>query len=788
MFLQIRSFTRHKRFLMRLVIFMLLICLVPIGVLGVFFYHNVQNSMRKDIEQTNERYLNQTVIAMELVVKQIGNGFRQFVTSSTVAEFDLFPLGNYFDEIGTWQSSPDKQTLLNYIISKSKVQINMESLMQLSDFIFSVYYVNPSKGIVLTSGSLQYEIDRFYDSDWNTNLQSTMLGYPIIMNVRNAKQEDGTFKRVVPVVFRPIGSQYTVVINLDADTFYTNLISRLEAKDKASLIVFSRDGEPLLYDNDSAKADGISFVQSVITKPENATGVDIESHKVLVDRQLVSWRSSDMLGWKIVSVTSLHEIYSNVSKIRNLFFTVSILLAIATAILAVMTSRRLYRPISYLLQFISEGYQRDISGKVGNRPNGEFRVISESLADAYETRKRLQLRLRESIPAYQEKFVRSLLKKNTFNAKEIEEQFEFLGIGLMTRGIVPMVVSTEVGANQPISIEIEKIEHLLFTDSISSAIDPEYPHWMLELEDHVYLVLVNCGEKEMSTVFAVAESVKNNIAENHDMACTIGIGTYCQTISELPQAYKEAAEALQYRSMTTGSDVIYIEDVRLHAHDPLPYSKEKEATLIVCLKNGEKDQALALFAEMVRDLRSQSGKIAFPQVQQAFLSLLVRLIETIRDLHLDIKEFVPDERSNLLAVFLQKDDWREMTLWFEYLISATAINIGQAFQEKKNTHIEHAKRLIETESASALSLTMIADLLKLNPAYLSRIFKEYTGVTFTDYVTQIRVQRSKELLLQTEMKVKDISEQIGYAKVTHYIKLFKDMNGITPGEFRKQHN
>ncbi|MDF2662213.1 MAG: AraC family transcriptional regulator, partial [Paenibacillus sp.] len=114
--------------------------------------------------------------------------------------------------------------------------------------------------------------------------------------------------------------------------------------------------------------------------------------------------------------------------------------------------------------------------------------------------------------------------------------------------------------------------------------------------------------------------------------------------------------------------------------------------------------------------------------------------------------------------------------------------IGQAFQEKKNSHVEHAKRLIVSEPVGTVSLTSIADRLNLNPAYLSRIFKEYTGVTFTDYVIQTRVSRSKELLLHTELKVQDISEQLGYAKVNHFIKLFKDMTGITPGEFRKQHD
>lgn len=783
---KMRAFTKRKHFLMRLVTFTLLICLVPIGVLGFFFYHNVQNSMRHGIEQANELYLNQTVNAMELVVKQIGNGFRTFVTNNTLTEFELFPLGNYFDEIGSWHTSSNREQLLDYMTSKAKVLRSMNDLLKLNEFICSVYYINPSRGIVLTSGHLQYEIDKFYDSGWNKGLEASSLGYPIIMNVRAAMQEDGRSRRVVPVVFRPLESNYTIVINLDADAFYANLISRLGVEHGSSVMVFSREGEPLLYDSDTSKADSIAFVQSTIASQNAAGNGSLKTHKVVGDK-LVSWRSSEVLGWDIANVTNMHTLYKNVSNLRNLFFTVAILLTLATAILVVVTSQRIYRPVNHLLQFVKEGSQGGSFGFKGRRPKGEFRVISEGLADAYATGKKLQLRLRESLPAHQEKFVRSLLKKHSLPMKAVEERFDYLGIDLKPSGIVPMLVTVENGGRTGGSIEFEQIEQLLVSDSIASAIDIAHPHWILKMEDDVYLVLVNCGEHEMSVIFSVAESIQQTILDNHGLIGAIGIGTSCKEIGDLPQSYEEAEEALQYRGMTAESDIVYIEDVRFHAHDPLPYPKDKETTLIVCLKNGDKEQALAVFAEMEKDMRAEAGKIAFPQVQQTFLLLLVKLIETVRDLHLDMREIMPGERANLLAVFLEKDDWRSMSAWFEGLIGATAAYIGQAFQEKKNTHVEHAKRLIETESAGSVSLTSIADRLNLNPAYLSRIFKEYTGVTFTDYVIQARVRLSKELLLQTELKVQDISERLGYAKVNHFIKLFKDMTGITPGEFRKQH-
>ncbi|WP_167859397.1 helix-turn-helix domain-containing protein [Paenibacillus cymbidii] len=788
-------FTRRKHFLFRLITYMLLICLVPIVVLSYFFYYNVQSSMRQEIKLANDRYLNQTVNAMELVVKQIGNGYRHLVINNSLVEFDQSPLGDYFTEIGKWQGSESGQSILSYIDSKAKVMKSMVDLRSLNDFIYSVYYINPSRGIVLTSGSLQYALSKFYDQGWDQNLKPNVFGYPIMMDVRDAKQVDGSLKRVIPIAFRPAESNYTVVINLDAEAFYTNLISKLGIDNGTSLILFSKEGEPLLYDGAASTAEQIDSARSSIVHAELDESAGGKSGESMVDkdRLLISWKSSDLLGWRIASVTDLNKMYGNVLRIRGLFFMITFLLLIATASLAFVSGRRMYMPVSRLLQFIKNDHQADMSKEpaettgikgISKRLQGEFQVISESLTNAYETRNRLQLRLRESLPAYQEKFIRSLLRKNAFQMEDIEGRLSFLGIGLQTKGIGLMLISIEEDG-RPLNIETEKLKHLLVIDTISSAIDSQYSKWVIELSDHVFLVLVNCGENGISAVFAAAEAIRRSILTNHEIVCTVGIGSYCHTIEDLPQAYKEAEESLSYRNMTGDSEIVYIEDVRLQSYDPLPYPKDKETTLIVFLKNGDKQQALSVFADMVQDMRGKAAKVAFPQVQQAFLLLLVKLIETVRDLSLDMNAIVPEERPHLLAAFLQRNDWLEMSEWFENVITKIADYIGDAFREKKNMHVEHARRMIEDDCGDMISLTTVAEKLNLNPAYLSRIFKEYTATTFTEYVTRTRIAKSKKLLLQPELKIQDISKQLGYTKVNHFIKIFKEATGITPGEFRK---
>ena len=73
----------------------------------------------------------------------------------------------------------------------------------------------------------------------------------------------------------------------------------------------------------------------------------------------------------------------------------------------------------------------------------------------------------------------------------------------------------------------------------------------------------------------------------------------------------------------------------------------------------------------------------------------------------------------------------------------------------------------------------------MNPSYISRVFKKATGKNFVDYLTYRRIEKSKELLKSSDLKVKDIAEQVGYNNSYYFIKIFRENTGITPGEYKK---
>lgn len=85
-----------------------------------------------------------------------------------------------------------------------------------------------------------------------------------------------------------------------------------------------------------------------------------------------------------------------------------------------------------------------------------------------------------------------------------------------------------------------------------------------------------------------------------------------------------------------------------------------------------------------------------------------------------------------------------------------------------------------------LSLTRMAELVYLNPYYLSRLYKKLAGITLTDYVIHIRIEKAKELLRGTNLKVNEIAREIGFDSSAYFTRFFKRLTKMTPIEYRER--
>ncbi|WP_240415678.1 response regulator transcription factor [Paenibacillus periandrae] len=108
-------------------------------------------------------------------------------------------------------------------------------------------------------------------------------------------------------------------------------------------------------------------------------------------------------------------------------------------------------------------------------------------------------------------------------------------------------------------------------------------------------------------------------------------------------------------------------------------------------------------------------------------------------------------------------------------------------EENEKKIIREVREIIHAHLGQDISLQFIANKVHMNTQYLSYLFKLETGQNFVDYVIQCRMERAKQLLQDTNLKVYEIAKLSGYDNAKYFMTVFKQLTGTTPSYFRESH-
>lgn len=130
-------------------------------------------------------------------------------------------------------------------------------------------------------------------------------------------------------------------------------------------------------------------------------------------------------------------------------------------------------------------------------------------------------------------------------------------------------------------------------------------------------------------------------------------------------------------------------------------------------------------------------------------------------------------------------DISEVPAKVQQMRKSSATQVYEHYASGGEKAIEVAFQYIAAHFQTELTLEKVASIVYLNPVYFSQLFKQRTGVGFKDYLTQLRLDRAMNLLRDSELKIGDISERVGYPDVRHFSQIFRKKTGLTPSEYRQ---
>ncbi|WP_075679292.1 response regulator [Roseburia sp. 831b] len=171
---------------------------------------------------------------------------------------------------------------------------------------------------------------------------------------------------------------------------------------------------------------------------------------------------------------------------------------------------------------------------------------------------------------------------------------------------------------------------------------------------------------------------------------------------------------------------------------------------------------------------------------------------TVEEFAVCMQNFFADVKKTYRSVLEEEDQNLELeNIWSYPTISSYEENmlewllgmqegINSRFDANKNkAKIQMALEYMEQHYAEDLNMAVVSNYISMNYSLFSYSFKQYTGSNFVNYLKEIRMKEAMRLLRETDDKIIDISQKVGYENEKHFMKLFKASCGVSPSEYRK---
>ncbi|MNI06371.1 putative response regulatory protein [compost metagenome] len=189
--------------------------------------------------------------------------------------------------------------------------------------------------------------------------------------------------------------------------------------------------------------------------------------------------------------------------------------------------------------------------------------------------------------------------------------------------------------------------------------------------------------------------------------------------------------------------------------------------------------------DLIRSLEGQvrkpviiviSGYAEFDYVQQALRLGAVNYL---------LKPLDKEELVQVVEAALKQEEEQQRREKLEKLVDHKLLEIDPD-TAGMGEPVKEALAYVEQHLHEQLTMAEVAGRIHLNASYFSVLFKEQTGVPFSEYLSRLRIQRAKELLLQTSLPIVEIGERVGYRTDKYFIKVFKSLEDMSPSRYRHQ--
>lgn len=734
----------------------LIVLLIPLIIIGIFSYNHFTKILETEISDNNLNALIKVKNSVDVHLNTLQKIPVRLLTSDKFRPFHL-------------RNNPINAVEVKNILSDYSL---------VNDFIHEIvfyvrgheyFYSSSSSYTTTTYTKLIYQYQDWTPDDFYNDINT--ITHPLLRPAENVLYNRFTDTRMITFLY-PIPSNttnpYATLMFLIKEDSLKDMIGNVIQNDFVNTILLDENGTIITslmtpdYINTPEFQAIVDSLHSYGTKTELIGNVEY----------FLSYVKSLDSGWTYVTVIPSTEIMGKVIEVKmKVLYSTIFILFFGIFIIYLLSSIN-YSPLKKL----SETAKKSFS----NIPDKTNEIEATQLAFRYwaQDSEIMHKKIISNKHAHKEFLLMNLLQGSIKNIQEFNEQGKETGLYLTKpfyRVILFLFHGIEINQEVLKSDLIFQIEQK-FSDEVQA-----YGKSSIE-KDRIIFIL---SEDDISTsmlevqVLFLQQWIKNK----WELYTTIGIGNRHTHFKDIAKSYIQACSALDYKLIKGEHKVIFFNEiVKTCTIDNYPkdlidhlelsilqMDVQTSSNIIVCIMEQIKENNMPLF--MARCLCFDIINTVIKTTQQFSLRSNVMQRE-YPDLLLITDFHTLDELSSLVQkiCFDMCDSLRNL----DNMEESTLLNRMICYVEKNYNQY-------------TFSVQGMADDFGMSSSNLSHYFKEQTHKTLSEYTKNLRIEKAKDLLKNTDRNLQDIVESIGYSDVSSFIKKFRQLVGSTPGEYRKSY-
>lgn len=738
----------------------LILLFIIVSFLSIAVYHQLALNMEEKVNEYRISLTQQFAKQMELWIKNM---------NALTVEISMDPaLTPYFVRNGGYSALQATRQLIRYKKSNS-------FLCEVALF-FPEY---PSK--IYTSGGA-CEIDVFFKyhykyNNWTSEEFLKEVERMESLSIHSLEEVEirGMGLYEIITFMYPLPSQtsakYCIVVMLMQTEFLKDIFESFAESEGVFAIILDKNGRTVFqYNNSEYIPFNSNDFMNAITSSDT---VNYEGNQYNITR-LVSNESDWIYIVGIQDGCIEKKLFTNIWPLVSSFIVV---LALGF-ILAVALAIKNYLPLRELAQKL-----RTNNVIMPEKINDELKFISESVNQMLSENRSLMSQLKSNVRLARDQVLLILLKKSFDNEDEPIRLLKNADIDFSGESYSVLLITRNTKQYEAFPENVWGFNVINILEELTADIGNSYA---MEIPGESIVALILCLDKSnfKEKVRFIAKRIQEIFNQYFQENLIIGAGCIYDRINMLHCSYLEARKSLFYKMVINDSinnELFYdeIEKSLKQANFIYPYQQVNK--LATAIKQGNMVNIKNITKEISHIL--ENSEIAPVTVQCIYFGIINMLLRVLDEMELELeKKLIEDiQKFTDLARTPLKPMQNEI-----YDLCASVSEYIQKNKKGKNDLLQNKliQYIHEHIYDPNLSVGSMACDMNLSASYISRFFKFQTGYTISNYIDNLRLDKAKKLLKETELSLKEILDSIGYVDPTNFIRKFKKSEGLTPMQYR----